>query len=182
MKSWLRENRTGSLSTIQPDARNLTHELKRKPATLCYGSGLEAPKLFPIPPPNRLIDPRLFRPTKGGTSSHSIWSDLAEGVFALGFFAFAFAVAIWAASIVLATSPLLALVAASAGFVAALQLKRAPIWLIGLSETMLFTFLSFEMRVRGPDDYVSDPIWPLVALVAVLFLWSTIMTVRRRRE
>jgi hypothetical protein len=138
--------------------------------------------LFPIPPPNRLIDPRLFGPSMGGASSRSIWSDLAEGVFALGFFAFAFAVAIWAASVVLDSSPLLALAAAPAGFVAALQLKRAPIWLIGLSETMLFTFLSFEMRVRGPDDYVSDPIWPLVAVVAALFLWATIMMVRRIRE
>ncbi len=138
--------------------------------------------MFPIPPPNRLIDSRLHRPSSGVSASpHSLWSDLAEGVFFLGFLAFAFTAGIWAFSMISDDLPLLAFVAAPAAFVAALQLKRAPIWFVGLSQTTLFTFLAFHGRIRGLDGYVSDPIWPVVALVAALFLWTTFMMVRRTR-
>ena len=142
--------------------------------------------MFPIPPPNRLIDPRLLQPrspfrTGAGNSPHSLWSDFAEIVYYLGVFAIAIAVAVLAASVASSLSPVLAFVAAPAGFIATLQLKRVPTWLVGLLEIAFFTFLAFEIRVHGPDNYVSDPLWPLIALVAALFIWTTVMMVRRTR-
>lgn len=145
--------------------------------------------MFPIPPPDRLIDPLLGRRGRNaGPSPHSLLSDIAEGIFILGSVGILALAALMGASLAFQLPFWLALVAVPATIVVLVRLlplvmKRipAPTIVFGLLEMVLYTWLASEFRIRDADGSVSDPLWPFVACVAALFSWTTFMMWRRTR-
>lgn len=145
--------------------------------------------MFPIPTPDRLIGRRPSSRRPGADASpHSLLSDFAEGIYYLGLFGVLAGAALLAFSLAANLSFWLALVAAAAVIVGIAKLMRATAsWpcsravATGLVETAFYVSFACQLRARGSDDHVFDPIWLLIAFVAGLFFWTTYMMWRRTR-
>jgi hypothetical protein len=136
--------------------------------------------MFPIPTPDRLIDPRLRSPRPGSAGGEpTLLTQIAEGIFYLGFAGLLVAAAIICGGLAAELSGWLMLPAGALGIWATVVICRRAKPLAGVLEAALYGGLVASLHGEGQDPTQFSPTWIAGAAVALVFLWASYAALKR---
>jgi hypothetical protein len=136
--------------------------------------------MFPIPTPDRLIDPRLRSPRPGSAGGEpTLLTQIAQGIFYLGLAGLLVAGAIICGGLASELSGWLMLPAAALGIWAAVVICRRAKPLAGVLEAALYGGLVASLHSDGQDPSQFSSTWIVGAVVALVFLWASYLALRR---